>query len=740
MSVKKRKTHLMRQVAGLFLVGIVMTGIFTFIMMYLDTNRSVKSQAETHAKEISNEVALAIREYPACKWLLQYWYDHTKTLEIEYDVTFTEADDAEQPLQTKQKSSLFSERHPNIQLRYATEAQLKALPPEDQKLYAEIAYSWLITRVNQIKRTYPTSFLFCVATDETFGTQVFLFSAADEGAKRGTKYEEVYPLGHTVDVDQSQKEAMCSAFENSSHSSELADAGKYMDFYAYFDTIGDGHHVLIGLTYDLQSDIMAQARRGTIFSVAHQFVLSVLCLGVMVFLVLLPLKKVQKSIRHYMQNKDSAEVIKHLSKLKSRNEIGQLSEDTIEMVKEIDNYLGEIQLIAAEKERIGTELSIASQIQEGSVPTVFPAYPDRAEFDIYASMTTAKEVGGDFYDFYLIDDDHLALVMADVSGKGVPAALFMMVTKILISDRALMGGTPGEILTFVNDRLCENNDADMFVTVWMGILEISTGKIIAANAGHDDPAICRKGGRFEIAKSRHGMVIGAMSGMKYRDYDFCLAPGDKLFLYTDGVPEATDANNQMLTLDGMLQALNLSPAGTPDEILNTVRARVDAFAGDAPQFDDMTMLCLEMKEANESVQTLKVEASTDNLAAVTDFVDAFLEAHGCPMKAQMQIDLCVEEVFVNIANYAYSNGGDAEIRLHAKDGEVTLTFFDTGTPYDPLAKADPDITLSAEDRQIGGLGIFLVKKNMDAVSYRRENGKNILTMKKRIHSEGGTLK
>ena len=211
-------------------------------------------------------------------------------------------------------------------------------------------------------------------------------------------------------------------------------------------------------------------------------------------------------------------------------------------------------------------------------------------------MTPAKEVGGDFYNFFLIDDDHLAMVIGDVSGKGVPAALFMMVTNILISERTQMGGTPGEILTFVNNSICEHNKADMFVTLWLGILELSTGRITAANAGHDDAAVYRKNGSFELYKTKHGFVAGAMPGIEYKNFEFQLEKGDKLFLYTDGVPEATDKNNQMYTMGRMVDALNEYKEQSPREILNGIHRSVNEFVGDAPQFDDLTMLCVELKE------------------------------------------------------------------------------------------------------------------------------------------------
>ena len=248
------------------------------------------------------------------------------------------------------------------------------------------------------------------------------------------------------------------------------------------------------------------------------------------------------------------------------------------------------------RQRIVTELSMASRIQNSMLPHT--TFPDRNEFDIYASMDPAKEVGGDFYDYFLIDDDHLCLVMADVSGKGIPAALFMMISKVILQSCAMLGRAPAEILTKTNEALCSDNQVDMFVTVWLGILEISTGKLTAANAGHEYPVLCRQG-NFALLKDKHGFVIGGMEGMKYKEYEVDLAPGDKLFLYTDGVPEATDAENQMFGTERMLAALNEAPEAAPEQILNNVRKAVDDFVKEAEQFDDLTMLCLEYRGAAE---------------------------------------------------------------------------------------------------------------------------------------------
>jgi sigma-B regulation protein RsbU (phosphoserine phosphatase) len=265
------------------------------------------------------------------------------------------------------------------------------------------------------------------------------------------------------------------------------------------------------------------------------------------------------------------------------------------MESDMVSYIGNLTSVTVERERIGTELSLASRIQENSIPNVFPAFPERRDFDVFANMEPAKQVGGDFYNFFLIDEDHLALMIGDVSGKGIPAALFMMVTNILISDRTRMGGTPAQILSSVNEDLCAHNQAEMFVTVWLGIFEISTGKLTAANAGHEYPAIRRPNGKYEILKDKHGFVIGGMTGICYRDYELTLEPGAKLFLYTDGVPEAMDAEGGLFGMERMVNALNTDPEAGPEQALKNVRKAVDAFVKDAEQFDDLTMLCLEYK-------------------------------------------------------------------------------------------------------------------------------------------------
>lgn len=280
--------------------------------------------------------------------------------------------------------------------------------------------------------------------------------------------------------------------------------------------------------------------------------------------------------------------------------IRDLSKSIDSMEADMVSYVENLTAATAEKEKISAELNIAAAIQQDALPKVFPAFPDRKEFDIYASMDPAKQVGGDFYNYLLIDDDHLALIIADVSDKGIPAALFMESANTLICDRAMIGGSPAEIISHVNDSICKRNAAGMFVTVWLGILEISTGKLVSVNAGHEDPVICRKGGEFELVKEEHGLLVGGFEGVKYKNNHHQLHDGDILFQYTDGLPEASNSKGKMLDFDRMLEALNQHKSESPQGIVDGVRQYVSKFVGKAPQFDDLTTLCISYDKKGRS--------------------------------------------------------------------------------------------------------------------------------------------
>jgi sigma-B regulation protein RsbU (phosphoserine phosphatase) len=315
--------------------------------------------------------------------------------------------------------------------------------------------------------------------------------------------------------------------------------------------------------------------------------------------------------------------------------------------------------------------------------------------------------------------------------------MFMMTAKTIIKDLAESGMAVNDIFTKANEKLCENNESGMFVTAWMGILDLTTGKLQFANAGHNPPLLKRANGDFEYLKTRAGFVLAGMEGVRYRAAELTLCHGDRVFLYTDGVTEATNGENKLYGEDRLIAFMNQKASAGATEFLPALKANIDEFVGEAPQFDDITMLMFDYKPKQGGVQMMNktFPARTEVLSDVLGFVDQTLESCECPMKIQTAICVAIEEVFVNVAHYAYTDGeGDVTlgIEFDAASREITFRMTDKGTPFDPLKKPDPDITLSVEEREIGGLGIFITKKTMDTVSYAYENGENVLTMIKKI--------
>ena len=294
-----------------------------------------------------------------------------------------------------------------------------------------------------------------------------------------------------------------------------------------------------------------------------------------------------------------------------------------------------------------------------------------------------------------------------------------------------------DIFTKANEKLCENNESGMFVTAWMGILDLTTGKLQFANAGHNPPVLKRANGAFEYLKTRAGFVLAGMEGVRYRVGELMIYPGDRLFLYTDGVPEATNTENKLYGEDRLLAFMNQNASAEATEFLPALKANIDEFVGEAPQFDDITMLMFDYKPNQGGVHMINktFPAKIEALSDVLGFVDQTLESYECPMKIQTAICVAIEEIFVNVAHYAYGDGeGDMTLGIgfDAETREITFKMTDKGIPFDPLKKPDPEITLSAEDREIGGLGNFITKKTMNTVTYAYENGENTLTMIKKI--------
>ena len=340
-----------------------------------------------------------------------------------------------------------------------------------------------------------------------------------------------------------------------------------------------------------------------LFMIVVVFLLSLLITGNLSNKIVKPLNMISDAVEGYTSDRKKKEEIKEMHfddlDMHAGDEFDSLCEVLSDMEHALVDREEHLKIVTAKEEHRNTELALAARIQEDALPNTFPAFPERTDFDIFATMDPAREVGGDFYDFFMTDEDHLVMMIADVSGKGVPAALFMMMSKNILDNSSMIMRSPARILETANDMICANNREEMFVTVWLGILEISTGIITSANAGHEYPETMEPGGRFQLLKDRHGFVIGGMEGMKYKDYQIKMEPGSKIFVYTDGVTEAINKDNALFGTDRMTEALNRDPEAAPETILNNVQDAVNRFVADMEQFDDMTMLCLEYRGSRE---------------------------------------------------------------------------------------------------------------------------------------------
>ena len=461
----------------------------------------------------------------------------------------------------------------------------------------EEGYQQLFDTLYKVREANSVMSLYIVYMDEESKTGVYIVDAdTSEGACPAGTWDIVYEQNYEA---LSHPERGFPAYITRTEDfGWLCTAGAPI-----FDEEGT---VIAHAMVDISMDNVMRARYSYLFRliillIALTVVLTCLAIRWMNRAVVKPIDDLTFSASQYVQEKSEGHQGGEFSafdklQIHTGDEIENLFSAFRQMEQDINQYIEDITFVTAEKERIGAELNVATQIQADMLPSIFPAFPERKEFDIFASMDPAKEVGGDFYDFFLIDADHLALVIADVSGKGVPAALFMVIAKTLLKNQMMTRASPKAVLETVNNQLCENNEADMFVTVWLAVYEISTGKVTAASAGHEYPALRRAGGSFELFKDPHGFVLAGMENIRYQEYEIELHAGDTLFVYTDGVPEATDAGQTLFGTERMLEALNKEKASDPRKLVGEVRKEIDRFVGEAMQFDDITMLSLQVAE------------------------------------------------------------------------------------------------------------------------------------------------
>jgi sigma-B regulation protein RsbU (phosphoserine phosphatase) len=419
----------------------------------------------------------------------------------------------------------------------------------------------------------------------------------------------------------------------------------------------------------------------------------------------------------------------------------QLLEEIQTKNAELEDSLETLKRTRTAKDRMESELNIGRDIQMSMLQLSFPAFPEQKEFDIHAALYPAQEVGGDFYDMFMIDLDHFCFCVGDVSGKGVPAALFMAVTKTLIKSRAANDLSPASILSHVNSETAEGNDSAMFVTLFLAILNLDTGTLVYSNAGHNPPYLMRTGSKPERLDKRHGPVVGAMEGIAYGEDQASLDPGDLIYLYTDGVTEAMDPNGSLYGEARLLERLREASYPTARSAVEQTVEDVWRFQGDASQADDVTILSVRYHGATSAAGAFELELTMQNdirrISSINEAFTEFAERHRVPGPTQRRINVCLDELLNNIVSYAYCDDDQHEIALHFRllGTELVVTIVDDGKPFNPFGNDPPDTGLSVDERPIGGLGVHLVKSFMDKVHYERHGENNVVTLHKQMGQE-----
>ena len=397
-------------------------------------------------------------------------------------------------------------------------------------------------------------------------------------------------------------------------------------------------------------------------------------------------------------------------------------------------------VINRQKQRMEQELNVGRDIQLSMVPATFPAFPDRDEFDIRGLLQPAREIGGDFYDYFFVERNKLCICVGDVSGKGVPAALFMAVTKTMIKSTAADDHSPASIITRVNDEISQDNPSCMFITLFLGILDTETGELQYTNAGHPYPYLKHADGSVSTLQHIHGPVVGAMDGMAYGENKVNLARGDQLLIFTDGITEAMDLSDQLYGEQRVIDLFESEAEGSPEAVVATTLASVEDFAGEAEQADDITILVVEYRvepRANQ-VEPLKINITNElsEIDRVNELFNDFAERCDIPMPVSLKVNMVFDELLANVISYAFSDEGahNIDISISFDKGQLAISITDDGVPFNPFTREDPDTSLSLEDRDIGGLGIHLVKNAMDETLYQRRNNKNTVTLIKNLNT------
>lgn len=425
-----------------------------------------------------------------------------------------------------------------------------------------------------------------------------------------------------------------------------------------------------------------------------------------------------------------------IPKTRTHNELWMMGNSLDHMQRSLDKYISELKTTTQEKGRIESELNIASKIQMSMIPKIFPPYPDRDDIDIFGTLIPAKAVGGDLYDFFL-RDEKLFFCVGDVSGKGVPASLVMAVTRSLLRIVAAQESHPERIVTSINNSMSDMNDSNMFVTLFVGVLDLPTGRFRYCNAGHNAPVLISGDGKVEMIDVKPNLPVAILPGMKYEVQQTVLKPGDTIFMYTDGLTEAENRKQELFGEERMMEALKTAGDQSAEQLIGTMLDTVHRHVDGAEQSDDLTMIAVKYKRQQRDTKyyrKLTLHNDVKETPKIAEFMDILVGETGIDPALAGSMNLAIEEAVVNVMNYAYPKGQTGNVVLEAYANEERLKFVitDSGTPFDPTAQAEPDVNADLDDRPIGGLGIFLVRNLMDSVNYERVGGENILTLRKML--------
>lgn len=592
-------------------IGILLTLIFSlsvFVNIYAIYGGSVKMYLQAKNDMISADLERIKKPFDyddkkVISWLFKEWERIGDKISDPVDEDEKADEEINKKLFASSDESIFSSFK---KVRYP---RLERLTDKEKERVAKMIYYSTMLDFAYSNKEYNYDSLYCIDIGKASqGFTFFSFKFDDLDGddyifydeSKLEEYKEEYKLGKMSDYTTSDHPAIETILAQNEPEivyETVEGSGEKDKHYIGYITVAktDDMCVTVCISYnwsEFASSLSGNLRIMAVLSLGGSFVSSALILFSIYTFAIKPLRKVKHGVQTYMKNKDKDEVVRSMSEIRTQNEFGILANDISQLAVEIDRYTNENVQLATEKERVSAELDLAARIQSGSLPKEFP---EMENYDLYAYMKPAKEVGGDFYDFFFIDEDHLGMVIADVSGKGIPAALFMMMTKILLKNYIMANLSPAQALYCANNKICENNPNNMFVTAWLGIIDLKTGHVVASNAGHEYPILRTGDGKYDIMKDKHGFVLGGIEDKKYDEYEFDLEKNGAIFLYTDGVAEATNTKNELFGTSRIVDALNNAPDASPKEILDMVNKEVDKFVGDAAQFDDLTMLCIKNK-------------------------------------------------------------------------------------------------------------------------------------------------